>query len=334
MALLFMESFDGYGGNGAYATLWASLSPLATTAPVPRTGTHRISTVTSSIRVINPGSQTVIIGCAVYMAGSDKQFVTLYADAAQLFPQCTMEIGTDGKLLIRNGSNTGSTLDTSTTAPVVTGSWNFIEWKVTVGNAGNWDAKVNGVSVLSGSGDTQAATTSTIACISIRPGNLNGVDDLYLLDTTGSYLNDFIGDCRVECLSPQAGNGANVGLTPSTGTDHGALVDELPPNDDTDYNYGSTAGIKDTYAFTNVLASSTIVKAVQVTARARKTDTPTKTVALVARVGTTDTDGTTKAVASATYGQYQQIWEKRPTDNADWTVADLNGAEFGLKVVS
>jgi hypothetical protein len=77
-----------------------------------------------------------------------------------------------------------------------------------------------------------------------------------------------------------------------------------------------------------------VIKGVQVSARARKTDSATKELAIVTRLGSTDYDGTTQAVASTTYSQYQQIWEKRPSDNADWTIADVNAAEFGLKVVT
>ena len=91
--------------------------------------------------------------------------------------------------------------------------------------------------------------------------------------------------------------------------------------------------MKDTYNFTN-LASTGTVHAVQATVRAKKTDSAAKTLALVTRQGGADYDGATQAVASTTYAQYQQIWEKRPSDSTVWVVSDVDGAEFGLKVVS
>lgn len=334
MALLFMESFDGYGGTASQATLWSTQGTLGTSSPVPRTGTYCARSTGFWQRVIAPGSQTIIAGYAFYWGGSQQGYAILYETAAFNLAQCSVTADTDGKVRVRAGDNSAAALGISASAVLVASSWNYIEWKITVGNSGTYEVKVNGVSVLSGSGDTQARSTSAIVGFSVSPGgSLNGVDDFFLLDSTGSTLNDYLGDCKVECLSPQAGNGSNTGLTCSTGTDHGALVDELPANDDTDYNYSATASVKDTYNFTN-LASTGVVKAVQAVARARKTDSATKELALVARLGSTDYDGATKAVAATTYGQYLQIWETRPSDSLAWTVSDVNAAEFGLKVVS
>jgi hypothetical protein len=271
---------------------------------------------------------------AVYWGGTSAGSFSLWADAAfSAAQQCTVVFDTDGKIRVRAGSATGTLLDTSASAVLVASAWNFIEAKILVANSGTYTVKCNGIQVLNGAADTQANAASTIAGFSVTPGSGNGIDDLYVLDSAGTTLNDFIGDCRVECLSPQTGNGSNTGLTCSTGTDHGALVDELPANDDTDYNFSATVGAKDTYAFTNVATIGSI-KAVQVSARAKKTDSATKELAVVTRVGSTDYDGATQTVASTTYSQYQQIWAKRPSDNADWTISDVNAAEFGLKVVT
>ena len=51
MALLFLESFDGYGGTNTHMTRW-SLQPTLSTTPAVRTGTH-IGRGTG-VRVITP----------------------------------------------------------------------------------------------------------------------------------------------------------------------------------------------------------------------------------------------------------------------------------------
>jgi hypothetical protein len=337
MALLFMESFDGYGGTGSQATKWVGgLSGLGTSSPPPRTGAYRCTINSDQRRVINPATSTLIIGLAYYWDGTATGRYTIWSGTGFSTDfQCSVTFDSDGRIRVRNGASNGTALGTTTNPVLVASSYNFIEAKILVSNSGTFIVKCNGLEVINGSGDTQNQSASTIAGFSFNPGNSAGpaVDDLFVLDSSGSALNDFIGDCRVECLTPQAGNGSNTGLTCSTGTDHGALVDELPANDDTDYNFSATVGAKDTYAFTNV-ATVGSVKAVQVSARARKTDSATKELAVVTRVGSTDYDGATQAVASTSYSQYQQIWEKRPSDNADWTIADVNAAEFGLKVVT
>jgi hypothetical protein len=328
MALLFMESWDGYGGTNAHATKWANVS-LRTSSATPRTGTHCCAGNPS--RPVSPGGAgTIILGLANYWTTLTTKQIVLH-DAIGGY-NCTVVLEGNGTITVRNGTGSGTVLATSA-AVLVANSWNYIEIKVLVANAGSYVVRCNGAEVLNGTGDTQATSTPGVGSIELFDSNSpGGWDDIYCLDTTGSVNNDFLGDCKVECLSPQAGNGSNVGLTCSTGTDHGALVDELPANDDTDYAYSATAGAKDTYTFTNV-ATVGVIKAVQVSARARKTDVAPKTLAIVTRVGGVDSDGPAQAVASTTYGQYQQLLETKPGGGA-WTIADVNAAEFGLKVVS
>ena len=305
---------------------------LITSSPTPRTGTYAARGSDLS-RSIAPATNTLIVGFAFYWNGAGSSSVSISNNAAPtvLTMQTTLELTSGGTIRIRTGSSTGTILATSAVC-LNASSWNFIEWKTLVDNSGTYTVKVNGLQVLNGSGDTQGQSTSTIAAMAYTIAANMAIDDVYLLDTNGSYLNDFIGDCKVECLTPSTGNGTNTGLTTSTGADHGALVDESPANDDTDYNYGTAAGVKDTYNFPS-LATTGAVKAVQVSARAKKTDSATKELAIVARENSTDSDGATQAL-STSYTQYQQIWEKRPSDNSDWTSSDVNAGEFGLKVVS
>lgn len=330
MALLFLESFDGYGGTASHMTGWASVPDLVSSGPTPRTGSYCQGFIGEGRRVISPATSTIVMGFAFYWNGGVGYF-SLCDDAAGATRQCQLALDTDGKIKVYRGWGV-TLLEQTASAVLVTSSWNAIEAKIVVADAGSWTVKCNGVTVLNGTGDTQAAGTSAIGSLRISPnGSSQGIDDLWMCDSSGSVLNDFLGDCRIECLTPQTGNGANTGLTPSTGTDHGALIDELPANDDTDYNAGSTAGVKDTYAFTNLTVSGT-PKAVQARARARL-DSGSKTLALVARLGSTDYDGASQSVTSS-YLQYAQIWETRPSDGGAWTVSDINAAEFGLKVVA
>lgn len=330
MALLFMESFDGYGGTVSYATKWYGSRALSS-SPV-RTGTYAMWSEWH--RNIAPGSTTLIFGGALYwQAGFDALVAIGNTAGGSTFTErmCQFSITAGGAIAVYRGYNT---LLTTSAAVLVPGAWNYIEIKVNVADAGSYEVKVNGVQVLVDASEDMSSGGS-IAYLAVHCNSNNRWDDLYLLDSTGTYLNDFIGDCKVECLSPQTDAvavGSNAGLTPSTSTDHGALVDELPPNDDTDYNYGVAAGLKDTYNYPSV-ATTGVVYAVQATARVKKSDSATKTFAQVARVGGSDYDGATTTLATG-YGEFQQIWEKRPSDNSDWTTSDVNAAEFGLKVVA
>lgn len=336
MALLFLESFDGYGGDRSHMTEWATAPFMTAVSPPGRTGSHCQwgGFGGDAVRNLTPATSTVIIGFAFYWVGNTG-WISLGDSAGGSNRQCQMNMQNTGKLAFYRGWG-GTLLEETASAVLTLNAWNSIEAKIAVGNSGTWTVKCNGVTVLNGSGDTQEQATSAIGSLRIAPSGTSdnsGIDDLWMLDSSGAALNDFLGDCRIECLLPQTGNGANTGLTPSTGTDHGALVDELPADDDTTYNAGSTAGVKDTYAFTNLTISGTPV-AVQLNARATKSDVAAKQLALVARLGSTDYDGTTQSVIGTTYIQYQQRWPTRPSDGGAWTISDVNAAEFGLKVVS
>jgi len=335
MALLFMESFDGVGANRTYMSKWFA-APNNLRTDLVRTGSCSASNNDMG-RNVTVGSTTTIVGFAYYFNGANQTECALFnvgSNTTFTQTQAKIVLQSDGKIAAYRSYN--ALLETTAAAVLVPSAWNFIEWKLTnaSGTSGAYVVKVNGATVLSNlAANTAGSVGATVQALVMNVNYNCPIDDLYMLDSTGAApLNDFIGDCRVACITPQTGNGSNVGLTCSTGTDHGALVDEFPPTDDTDYNYSTTPGVKDTYNFTNLPTTGT-VKAVQATLRTRKTDSPTKTLAAVVRQGGADYDGASQTTAIG-YAQYQQIWETRPSDSAAWTIADVDGAEFGMKVVS
>lgn len=70
-------------------------------------------------------------------------------------------------------------------------------------------------------------------------------DDIAVNDNTGSFQNSWPGEGKIVHMHPNA-EGDNSGWTPSTGTDNSALVDEVTPNDATDY-VSSTSDVIDDY---------------------------------------------------------------------------------------
>jgi len=161
--------------------------------------------------------------------------------------------------------------------------------------------------------------------------NPSYVDDVVVMDSSGSAMNDLIGDIKVECLLPN-GNGNSSQLAGSDGnsTDNYALVDEVPANADTDYVQSATVGQKDTYTYGNLATTAGTVHGVQVATYARKTDAGTRKIASVARLSTTEEDSAEFILSTS----YQVLTDVRPTKpgGGAWTIADVNNAEFGVKV--
>lgn len=220
----------------------------------------------------------------------------------------------------------------------------YIEIKATIHDTtGAVEVRVNGVTDINVSGvDTRNGGTGLLDVISLvrsNPGVTDfWIDDLYVIDTTDSGVagvpnNDFLGDVRVEYLAPNGnGNSSQFVGSDADSTDNFLLVDEAPSDGDTTYVGSPTVGNKDTYAYGNLTPTTGTVFGVQILPMARKTDAGTRSLATVARLGVTETDGPTRPL-STSYQYLSDIREANPDGDA-WDIADVNGAEFGVKVAA
>jgi hypothetical protein len=157
--------------------------------------------------------------------------------------------------------------------------------------------------------------------------------DVVLCDSSGTVNNDHPGDCAVLVRLPSTGNGTNVGWTPSTGTDHGALVDETVPNDDTDYNQGTASAQRDTYNFP-ALSSTVGTPRFTITRPCLKLASAGSTNVLdCLRIGGVNYDGATpQSPTAGSYSYFDFIRETDPSTGVAWTVSGINAAEIGVKV--
>src|SRR5690606_31110163 len=185
---------------------------------------------------------------------------------------------------------------------VSTDQWYYLEVKFTVHDStGSFDIRVNGVSVTSGTGvDTKNTSNAYVNQIRIEGPNATDFDDFYVCDLSGSVANDFIGPLRIETLMP-TGDGAAAAWTPSTGSDHYALVDEIGPNGDTDYNVTNSAGNRDLFT-KPAIASTGQVVGVAVSAYVRKDDAASPTVKLSARSGGNNYDSPNTIAPGSSFG--------------------------------
>ena len=273
----------------------------------------------------NASGDTVIVGFAYKPTnlGWDRLFRIDTLNAINAF----MLVQSTGRL---NVVFPGGTM-MSTTAPLILNTWVYLELKVVIANAGSATLRANGEVIGTFSGDTQAGATATWDQVGFGQsgvGEAGGyIDDFYVCDGTGATNNDFLGDIRVQSILP-SGAGNTTQMTPSAGSNY-ACVDEAAPNGDTDYVSETTAGEKDTYAFGNLTSTSGTIKGVQVLINARKDDAGSRSIAPVYRPVSTDYDGTTVSVSDS-YAYLREITEVSPATSAAWTIAEINGAEFGV----
>lgn len=226
------------------------------TAP---TGT--VSIVTTPVRSgtyagrCNPTAAT---GYFTFTGATVPGYARFYVNFAS-FPATTIKIfdsGFRGLIKITSGGilqlfeGAGGTQVGSNSSALSLGTWYRVEFE------------------MSNNGDTIKARLNGIEFASYTNGSLNGdftdfligiletetadmyIDDVAMNDSVGSYQNTYPGPGKIVILRPNA-EGDNQAWTPSTGADNSALVDEVTPNDATDYVSTNTNGRLDDYDLPN-----------------------------------------------------------------------------------
>jgi len=158
-------------------------------------------------------------------------------------------------------------------------------------------------------------------------GDVGVYDDLWI--TTGELL----GDIKVHHLVPNSTVSASWSRYPSSLTANHEAVDELNPNDDTDYVYTSTAGATDVYEFTDLPATASAVRAVGIHTMARKDDAGSRSMRSFLRIGATNYPGATVNLPDS-YAWIKDYWLQNPATGTDWTVADVNNLRAGVELIS
>lgn len=336
MAIRFSDSCGDHAQTSATADLKYFGGGSATSGAVGRFGSRGYS-APNNLKAMDPGfSGNTIIFHGAFKPTSLGTITSLYSvDDSNGVTQAAIWVLTTGAIRAYRGTTT-AVLGDSAAGLITVGTYYHIAAKILIhASAGTVDVWVDGVNVLSLTGQNTAVTYSgTIGAYTLAPASFAGTcDDFVVCDSSGSAPdNGYLGDVRVEVLMPQTGNGSNTGLTPSTGSDHGALVDETTPNGDTDYNGSATVGAKDTYNFPSRTATGTII-GVQSMIWAAKTDGALKQLCKVLRHGGVDYDGATKTLTT-TYKYFNEMNRVNPATGLPWTDADITALQMGVKVVA
>jgi hypothetical protein len=253
-----------------------------------------------------------------------------------------VHVNTDGSLRIQQGQtnfsalgSAGTALWTSAPGVVHVGTWYTLEWKATLhASAGTLALRLNGEQLCDLSGVVTMPAPNAGFSIAYLGCNANTIryTNWWICDQSGDRLNDFLGDRVAEASIAEIGNGHYAEFTPSTGSDHGAMVDDVTLDGDTTYNGAASADLRDTYTFP-ALTRVESVDAVEIVLTVRKEGFGTRAIAGLSRVGTTDTvDGTDHYLAGS-YAGVRVPLPVDPTTGLPWaSPAAVAAAELGVKV--
>lgn len=212
MALIFLESFDKYGGVNSNTTSvtalmageWTTISAVSIVAPLSATGQAVTGNASVLSKTFSANYGRVIGGCR-FSSTLANSLTLQFTDAGTA--QMGLQLAATGIINMRNGAVASGTILGSSSTAVSANTTHYLEWDITLGNSAAYNVYLDGVSVISGTGDTTATANNTIngLAISLNGISANTIDDLYLFDTTGTTNNAvLLTSPRIETQLPSA----------------------------------------------------------------------------------------------------------------------------------
>jgi len=225
---------------------------------------------------------------------------------------------------------TGSSLSLNT--------WYVIELHVLLADSeGVMQVKLDGVVDIDFTGDTLGNyTPANFQYVGISASSFPGgdfyesrglFDDFAVNDTSGSVNNSWCGRGGIyPALVSGAGDLSQ--FTPSAGNNY-ECVDEVPPNDDTDYVATATEGNIDTYAI-DVPDVSGGVPVVTLWHYAKLDEAGAGNITQLLRTNSVNYEGDLKGLDTS-YKHVYHAWEQNPATGQAWTLEALESFQIGQK---
>lgn len=222
------------------------------------------------------------------------------------------------------------------------GRWYVMEFHVVINNSsGSVVVKINGVTHTSFTGDTAGSAVESVRSIVFGPpsaganiGNFYCLDDIAINDTSGSYQNSWIGLGGIYFLKPN-GEGATQDFTPSAGTVHYSLVDDVPANI-TDWVQGDTSAQLELFTVDDTPNYITTVDLVEVVCQAAVVESGSNDLRSVVRQGTVNYSGTPVTTVASITDSYVIVKGTplyvQPNSSGAWGIAAVDSMEVGWEI--
>lgn len=285
--------------------------------------------------VLKSNQQVIIQGARRKISDSvitDAGLVFSVYDGATL--QCELRQNINGALyLTRNGTAitpaTGAALSANGVLNVQ--NFYFIEWKVTIADIGAWEVRVDGNTVITGTGDTKnTANAYGSRVLYDGAGQACRWRDCYLLDGSGGIDDNFWGDIQIVRGRPNGNGYLNNGVGVGSATQW-QNIDEIPVNT-ADYNQMTAAGEIESYTTDLAVSPTKTVKGVIVDVDANKTVAGPGLMELGLRsagVNGFETPGHSLTTTSARRHSYFRL---DPATGALWVPGAANSAQILIRL--
>lgn len=351
MSIIFMDGFDSYNGvpsnmlNGIYASVGSGMSLVTN---IKRTGDYCLrSTQATNLgsgmrRFMGKYYTSLGSGGAVYFSELPNTNRGIFGFAPEsLSPSAILAVGTDGALHIYHQQN-GIIIASSEPGIIVAGAWIHIEWKVTIdpsnGNNGSIQVRVNGVTRLNLSGLNLGSNMIGFFGLSTSFTNFGTsfttvyFDDIYVWNTEGTVNNDFIGDCRVRTIMPNQDTSISEWSVFGASNGFDAIND---PSDDDDNSYleaSDNVPVTSSFNLENLPSETGAVHAVQMLAKAKKTETGVANLRFGVESDGVIQYGLTREMTTS-YAYYIDVFQQNPSTGSNWDLSSVNNMSIYIQRV-
>lgn len=349
MTLLMMDGIDWY--NSQASALHAGWSPghtsMGASATEGRFGGGALSGTTSGRfwripeHIFLELNDTVIIQWAIkfasnhpYPSGSSNDILILKDFANEV---CYLTSSSSGALFFKNDSGT-FVGNINRAGQLIANEWNYIQCKFTFnGSTGSAEAKINGTSSITATG-ADFFNSNGITEIDLLGNNQSTwyIDDIVIMDGTGSRLNDFIGDCRISTILPNS-DVLEEWTQSESGPSYELVDDALgAPPDDTTYLESATPGDEHRFGFENCPSNTNEVHALNVVRQGRKIDASDRTIRSLV-VSNSVEEVAPRVSLGDDYQLTRDLFLGDPgqgSPTVDWNETSINAIEIGVEVVT
>jgi hypothetical protein len=322
----------GFGLNGTYAEIdltWLALEddpdPNITGNVVRFNG----GIPDPLIRKVLPSTQAKVgMGRRLWLnslpdADNNSIIIFDWRDAANSII-ATVSVDTTGRIVLNGG---GGAEVRSAAPAIVANAWQHIEAELNAG-PGSLECRVEGVTVASFTGRVFPSTAQVAVRITIGASTRQYLKDWVIWDGAGAFNNTWMGSIQVRELIPDWDSSFN--WTTSSCATGWNLIDEAPPNDDTDYIIAiNPPPAASRFDVSNLPVDVTSVRGLVAFVRSRKTDGGDGNLQVGVRSGASTSLGTDRPITTA-YTYWSDVFETDPATGAAWTPAAVNGVKIQL----
>lgn len=298
-----------------------------------RTGSYsyQINYATSYYKTLPAAYNELVIGFGLYL-GADPGTGNLFGWYKGSTGIVSLKFDGSGRLQVCSGW--GGTAYFTGAQALSSGTWYYVELYFKMADSGGAiELRVDGVSQGTYSGDTKPGSDATIDKLRFYgPSGANSyIDDIMINTISPDLAGSWPNGAKIVLLKPN-GDGSTKQWTPSAGSDHYAVVDEVPPSG-TDYLQSATPGQVDELDIENLPAEALSIAAIQVDMWGLKGSTsPPTQVKLGVRIGGTNYMSSAKDLGLS-QGLVSHILNVDPSDSNPFTPSDVNSLQMVLESV-